>query len=501
MEREHPLRDGRGLDLARRRADEGGDRVGHRHHLVEPDPPSVAGLTALDAADGAVEEHLPVRRRDAVALALLLVRAVGLGARLAEPACEPLGDEAVDRGRDDAAVDVHVDEPLHRRRGGLRVEGGEDEVARHRGAEGDLRRLLVTDLADEDDVGVGAEDRAQAVREREARAGVDLDLVEPGGAVLDRVLERDDRHLRPVQLLERRVERRRLARARRADDDDRAERLLDRMAQRLLAPRPHPERGERGGSLALREDAQRRLLAVRGREDGDADVDRLLPALHRDAAVLRRAALGDVEAAHDLEPARDRLRLGAGDRADLAHHAVDPGARDEPLALGREVDVGGADVEGLGDRAVDEDDGRRVVLAVDRRRVVDHLGCELVDLDELDHRAVEVTRDRELDLILGCDRDAHRDPERQPQLVGEHRRWSGSATATSTAPSLLQPHRDRVVPTRELLGEQTGRLRLDRVGGELEERQLVLLGEHGGDLAERRGSLLDEDLPESSLRA
>ena len=51
-------------------------------------------------------------------------------------------------------------EPLDRRRGRLGVERRQHEVAGHRGAERDLRRLLVTDLADEEDVGVGAQDRS-----------------------------------------------------------------------------------------------------------------------------------------------------------------------------------------------------------------------------------------------------------------------------------------------------------------------------------------------------
>ena len=50
------------------------------------------------------------------------------------------------------------------RRGRLRMQRREHEVARHRGAERDLGGLLVADLADEEHVRVGAEDRAQAGR-------------------------------------------------------------------------------------------------------------------------------------------------------------------------------------------------------------------------------------------------------------------------------------------------------------------------------------------------
>ena len=55
-----------------------------------------------------------------------------------------------------------------------------------------VRRLPVADLADQHDVGVGAQDRAQGGGEGQPRLRVDLHLVDAGEAVLDRVLDRDD---------------------------------------------------------------------------------------------------------------------------------------------------------------------------------------------------------------------------------------------------------------------------------------------------------------------
>ena len=86
-----------------------------------------------------------------------------------------------------------------------RVERRHDEVTRLGGLEGDLHRLLVADLADEDDVGVLPERRAQ--RRREAR-GVEpdlalaemLDMIVPVEE-LDRVLDGDDvQRLRRVEV-------------------------------------------------------------------------------------------------------------------------------------------------------------------------------------------------------------------------------------------------------------------------------------------------------------
>ena len=153
-------------------------------------------------------------------------------------------------------------------------------------------------------------------------------------------------------------------------DDDGAERLRDRPLERRLAPRRHAEVIERLRRLALREDAQRHLLPVRRRQDGHADVERLVATPDREPAVLGRAPLGDVEPAHDLEAAETAVACVPGNRGQLAHDAVDADPDVESALLRREVDVGGAEVERRRDRPVDEDDGRRLVVEVENARGV-----------------------------------------------------------------------------------------------------------------------------------
>ena len=65
-------------------------------------------------------------------------------------------------------------------------------MAGERGLDRDLGRLAVADLADHDDVGVLAEDRAQAAGEGQADLRLHLDLVHAGQLVLDRILDGDD---------------------------------------------------------------------------------------------------------------------------------------------------------------------------------------------------------------------------------------------------------------------------------------------------------------------
>ena len=99
-------------------------------------------------------------------------------------------------------------------------------MAGQRRLDGDLRGLTVTDLADHDDVGVGAHHRAQAGGEREADLGGHLHLREACHFILDWVLHGDDVLLGRVEQLQRGIERRGLARPGRAGHEHRAVRLV-----------------------------------------------------------------------------------------------------------------------------------------------------------------------------------------------------------------------------------------------------------------------------------
>ncbi len=99
-----------------------------------------------------------------------------------------------------------------------------DEVAGHRRLHRHRRGLDVADLADEDDVGILPQDRAEDVGERVALLVVDRDLRAALEVVLDRVLDRDRVALLDVDLAKAAVERGRLARAGRAAGEQEARR-------------------------------------------------------------------------------------------------------------------------------------------------------------------------------------------------------------------------------------------------------------------------------------
>ena len=98
----------------------------------------------------------------------------------------------------------------------------------------------------------------------------------------------------------------------------------------------------------------------RRRQDRDAQVDRAIAGAEREASVLRRALLGDVELRHHLQAARDRRLQDLRNRGELAHDAVDAGADEQALALGREVDVGRAELDRAAEDRVDLLDRGRV---------------------------------------------------------------------------------------------------------------------------------------------
>ncbi len=234
------------------------------------------------------------------------------------------------------------------------------------------------------------------------------------------------------------------------------------------------------------EHAQHHGLAVHRRHGRDAQVDVLAAHRELDAAVLRQAALGDVEARHDLDAREDRGAQLRRRRLDLAQHAVDAVAQAERLLERLDVDVGGALLDRARDDAVDDAHDRRlggeVAQALD---VV--LGAELAllarGLDDLADRAAAA----EHALERGLDVGRHADPG-QHRLAGEQLHRADRVAVERVG------HRDREAVLG--LGERQDARLLEEVGahplavqrqvgivGLARERQLEQLGERLGDVA------------------
>ncbi len=100
--------------------------------------------------------------------------------------------------------------------------------------------------------------------------------------------------------------------------------------------------------------AQHKVFAVLGRLGRGAKVDLAAGKLDRDAAILRRARLGDVHIADDFQAHRHRRPVGFVQAADLPQDAVDAIADAQKRLLRLEVDVGGAVLHRVGQQRIDQ---------------------------------------------------------------------------------------------------------------------------------------------------
>jgi len=266
--------------------------------------------------------------------------------------------DAQQRVREVERVDLHVQETGDGLGGGVRVEGGEDQVSRHRRLHTDLRRLRIAHLADHDDVGILAEDRAERGGEGDARLTVHWHLRNAAELIFDRILDRNDLLARAIALGEAGVERRRLAAAGRSRGEEHPVRLCGEALDVGEQLRRHAELRERDGSAAAIEKTKHDALTEHRGDGGDAEIELARLEANADAAVLRAAALGDVELREELDARDDGMvelrRWLEGSDED----AVDADAGGEACSCCFQVDVGGASVVGVADEEVDVADYR-----------------------------------------------------------------------------------------------------------------------------------------------
>src|SRR4051812_19875303 len=473
------------------------EAVPHGHDLVERDaalvPALVAGAAALRLVDLEGSDVLGLDADVGERLGRHVDRLLAL---LAELAGETLGEDEVDGARHEERLDAHVEEAGDGSRSVIGVERREHQVARQSGLDADFRRFEVSDLADHDDVGVLAEEAAEGGGEVEADVLVHLHLVDAGEVEFDRIFGGGDVVARLVQLGERRVERSGLAGTGGAGDEHHAVGPVDGVLERLERLGIETELGHVELQVALVEESHDDLLAEERRADGDAEVHLAsLAELELDAAVLREAALGDVQLGHDLQTAGDgRLQLH-GRLHRLEEHAVHAVADAEVLLVGLDVDVGGALLDGVEEDEVHELDDRRVggaLLEVDDVLVV----VVVVDLDlalfePLHHLVVRgglvgvVALQGLLDGLLGGDNDFDVVAGEELDVVDgvdvrrvAHRQDEGVARAV---------HRNALVLLGHVPGDELHHLRVDVEFLQVDRRNAVLLREEAGELR-----LLDE---------
>ena len=336
---------------------------------------------------------------------------------------------------------------------------------------------------------------------------VDLDLVDPGHLVLDRVLQRDHIDVGPDHGGQAGVQRRGLARPGRPGDQHQPLRLGQRPLERLPVVVGQADLGDGLGLLALlAEQPDHHRLAVHGRHGRDPGVG--LQPLQADAAaaVLRLAPLGDVHAGQDLDAGDQRPLDRLGDHDDLAQQPVDAEADVDVALLRLDVDVGGAAVQGLAHDGVDQPDHRRVVDVADLLEVLVLVLGGLQALDVLEGAegvgdpaagagAAVVAVDRLLQVGGGRHRGADRAQlGRQADVV--QRQHVGRVGQGDGEHVVGQGDRHRHVPHGDVAGQHRQGLVGDRQAAEVDERQPELVGEGAGDLHLVGEAQLGDDLPE-----
>src|SRR5690606_25845048 len=323
---------------------------------------------------------------------------------------------------------------------------------------------------------------AQDSREVEADLVTNLRLVDSGQVVLDRVLRGDDLDVGTIELLERRVEGRRLSGAGRPGDEEDAVRPLDDLLEALVVGLVETQLLEVDEAILLVEDSHDDALAVSSRESADAKVDIAPLSAHLDASVLRAPLLRHVHPGHDLDAGDDRALELLRRVLLLDTDAVDPIADSDALLEGLDVDVARALLDGVRDQLRHIFDDRRVVglailarvliaadldlllVAKDRAQVP---GALVVVLDRL--ADVLGRRDRGLDLLI----------EEETEVVEDrvierlHRDDQGAVAPADRHDVVLDRHIARH-GGQKLLGELAHL-------GEIRERQLPMLRERSAD--------------------
>src|SRR5713101_4160205 len=373
------------LDARRIPDDQIANLLGGRHDLVD----GYAPLHAREAARGATLAFVEVDLAQplghvSVGHERLLVGLVRLLALLAHAAPEALGEDQHQGGGHEEGRDAHVEQSGHGGRAVVRVQRGQDEVARERGPDADLSRFQVAGLADQDDVRILAQEGAQGPGKGAPDLFVDLHLVDALEVVLDGVLGRHDVDVGRVDGVDGRVKRGRFTRASGPRDQDHAVGAVDGLGELFEAPRVESEHGKVELQRVLVEDAHDGLFAEDRWEGGDAKVDLALIETELDTAVLGEAPLRDVQARHDLHARGERGLETLGRRHDLVEDTVDAEAHPEDLLVGLEVDVGRAPANGVHQDHVDQTHDRGLVGRLLQLEDVDLGRALFVALDQLD---------------------------------------------------------------------------------------------------------------------
>ena len=165
-------------------------------------------------------------------------------AAVAQLADKTLGHDGADGGGDQEAFDADVRQTGHGAGSVIGVKGGEYEVPRQGGVDGDAGCFHVSNFPDHDDVGSLAEHGAQGGGEGHADIRLYHYLVDAGEFVFHRVFHRDDFFIRAVDVVQARVKGRGFTGTGRTRHQDNAVRQRDEAGEHSFIIREKSELGK-----------------------------------------------------------------------------------------------------------------------------------------------------------------------------------------------------------------------------------------------------------------
>ena len=184
------------------RENAGADFLGEGHEFEQPRAPFIAGLHAIVAALAPIK---PLARCgfDFQRLEELLRGGKRFFARGAYLPQKTLAYNPCNRADEHVWLDPHVAERGDGSHRGVCMQCAEDQVASKGGAHGDAGRFGVANFTDHDDIGILPQNRTQPFGKTKIDIGIDLDLVDPGYLVFDRIFNGDDVFFGGVDGIER----------------------------------------------------------------------------------------------------------------------------------------------------------------------------------------------------------------------------------------------------------------------------------------------------------
>ncbi|MNL13893.1 hypothetical protein D3C87_1348140 [compost metagenome] len=329
-----------------------------------------------------------------------------------------------------------------------------------------------------------------------------------------RILGRGDIDVALVQHVQERIERHRLAAAGGAGDQHHPVRPLDHLQQQrllrgLVAELVDVELVGRGF-----QNPHHDLLAEQRGQRGDAEVDRFLDDLlgvlvlgqreqQLHAAVLRHALFRDVQARQHLDPGGDLVADIERRTRHFLQHAVHAEAHAVEELEGLEVQVRCAALEGFGQQLLEEAHHGGIVDFVARRAlagagrsghrvVLDHLGGGGRHGGDVLHRPERLAGGAHVlhQLVVLHHHGFHRQVELL--LDGVHTGLVGRVGQRHDEPVLTAAQRQQAVGVEFAVAGQRGRHAVEVVLGQVQQRQLVLVGGEDGHVVGRHGAAADD---------